>query len=116
MRLTLFNSRSSAPTSPQVRQLPRAEVWTGLALALIVAVTLALRFSNLDTLGYSNHYYTAGIESMLQSWRNFFFVAAEPGGSVSIDKPPLAALVGIGAAILWRIAGGDPGWRSGCCL
>jgi 4-amino-4-deoxy-L-arabinose transferase-like glycosyltransferase len=25
----------------------------------------------------------------LQSWKNFFFVAAEPGGAVSIDKPPL---------------------------
>jgi 4-amino-4-deoxy-L-arabinose transferase-like glycosyltransferase len=25
---------------------------------------------------------------MLQSWHNFFFVAAEPGGSVSVDKPP----------------------------
>ena len=49
----------------------------------------ALRFSNLDALGYANHYYTAGVESMLKSWHNFFYVAAEPGGSVSIDKPPV---------------------------
>jgi 4-amino-4-deoxy-L-arabinose transferase-like glycosyltransferase len=34
-------------------------------------------------------YYTAAVESMLQSWKNFFFIAAEPGGSVSVDKPPL---------------------------
>ncbi|MEM4360194.1 MAG: glycosyltransferase family 39 protein [Candidatus Bilamarchaeaceae archaeon] len=26
---------------------------------------------------------------MLQSWHNFFFVAAEPGGAVSVDKPPV---------------------------
>lgn len=26
---------------------------------------------------------------MLTSWHNFFFVSAEPGGSVTIDKPPL---------------------------
>jgi 4-amino-4-deoxy-L-arabinose transferase-like glycosyltransferase len=26
---------------------------------------------------------------MLQSWHNFFYVAAEPGGAVSVDKPPL---------------------------
>ncbi len=44
---------------------------------------------NLESLGYANHYYSAAIKSMLQSWHNFFFVAAEPGASVSVDKPPL---------------------------
>lgn len=61
--------------------------WAGLAA--ILALAAALRFANLDALGYANHYYTAAVESMLKSWHNFFFVAAEPGGSVSIDKPPL---------------------------
>lgn len=61
--------------------------WIGLTL--IVALAAVLRFANLDSLGYVNHYYTAGITSMLQSWRNFFFLAAEPGGAVSIDKPPV---------------------------
>lgn len=60
-----------------------------LALAAIVALAAALRFANLEALGYANHYYTAAVESMLQSWHNFFFVAAEPGGAVSVDKPPL---------------------------
>ena len=59
------------------------------ALSLIVLLAAALRFANLGALGYANSYYTAGVASMLQSWHNFFFVAAEPGGSVSIDKPPL---------------------------
>jgi 4-amino-4-deoxy-L-arabinose transferase-like glycosyltransferase len=26
---------------------------------------------------------------MLTSWHNFFYAAFEPGGSVSVDKPPL---------------------------
>ena len=60
-----------------------------LALAGILCLAAALRLINLSALGYANHYYTAAILSMLQSWRNFFFVAAEPGGSVSVDKPPL---------------------------
>ena len=59
----------------------------GIILVLLLAVWL--RFSNLDSIGYGNHYYTATVKSMLQSWHNFFFVSAEPGGSVSVDKPPV---------------------------
>jgi 4-amino-4-deoxy-L-arabinose transferase-like glycosyltransferase len=54
-----------------------------------VILAAVLRLANLAALGYANHYYAAGVASMLQSWHNFFFVAAEPGGSVSIDKPPV---------------------------
>ena len=58
-------------------------------IILVVLLAAWLRFSNLDSIGYGNHYYTATVKSMLQSWHNFFFVAAEPGGSVSVDKPPV---------------------------
>ncbi len=60
-----------------------------VGIILIVLLAAWLRFSNLDSIGYGNHYYTATVKSMLQSWHNFFFVAAEPGGSVSVDKPPV---------------------------
>lgn len=59
------------------------------ALALIVIAGAFLRFYKLGAYGVGNTYYAAGVKSMLTSWRNFFFVAFEPGGSVSIDKPPL---------------------------
>jgi 4-amino-4-deoxy-L-arabinose transferase-like glycosyltransferase len=39
--------------------------------------------------GYANVYYSAGVKSMLLSWHNFVFLAADPSGLVSIDKPPL---------------------------
>ncbi|HUB76511.1 MAG TPA: glycosyltransferase family 39 protein, partial [Solirubrobacteraceae bacterium] len=39
--------------------------------------------------GYANLYYAAGVRSMLRSLHNFFFVSFDPGGLVSIDKPPL---------------------------
>jgi 4-amino-4-deoxy-L-arabinose transferase-like glycosyltransferase len=59
------------------------------ALAAIVALAAVLRFVDLSALGYVNHYYSAAVKSMLQSWHNFFFVAAEPGASVTVDKPPV---------------------------
>lgn len=70
-------------------QLSRERTWELLGITAIIIFAAWLRFSNLDSLGYVNHYYTAGVKSMLQSWHNFFYVAAEPGGSVSIDKPPV---------------------------
>lgn len=60
-----------------------------LALTAIVILAAVLRFIDINSLGYVNHYYAAAVKSMLQSWHNFFFVAAEPGGSVSVDKPPV---------------------------
>ncbi|MEA4907028.1 MAG: glycosyltransferase family 39 protein [Anaerolineaceae bacterium] len=60
-----------------------------VALGIIFLLAAGLRLANLSALGYVNHYYTAAVTSMLQSWHNFFFVAAEPGASVTVDKPPL---------------------------
>jgi 4-amino-4-deoxy-L-arabinose transferase-like glycosyltransferase len=60
-----------------------------VGLVAILLLAAALRLAYIDSLGYVNHYYAAAVKSMLQSWHNFFFIAAEPGGSVSVDKPPL---------------------------
>jgi 4-amino-4-deoxy-L-arabinose transferase-like glycosyltransferase len=70
-------------------QLTRERILELAGITAILLLAAWLRFTNLNSLGYVNHYYTAGIKSMLQSWHNFFFVAAEPGGSVTIDKPPV---------------------------
>jgi 4-amino-4-deoxy-L-arabinose transferase-like glycosyltransferase len=65
------------------------------AVFLLGAVLLSacLHLINLESIGQANTYYTAAVKSMLQSWPNFFFVAAEPGGSVTVDKPPLGLWV-----------------------
>lgn len=73
----------------EAARFQREKLLGPLGLSAILALAAVLLFSNLGNLGYANAYYTAGVESMLQSWHNFFFVAAEPGGSVSIDKPPV---------------------------
>ena len=56
---------------------------------VIMAFSFGLHMYNIESIGDANAYYTAAVKSMLQSWSNFFFVAAEPGGSVTVDKPPL---------------------------
>lgn len=69
--------------------MPGEKTLRWAALAAIVLLAAFLRLSNIQAIGWGNTYYTAAVKSMLQSWHNFFFVAAEPGGSVSVDKPPV---------------------------
>ncbi|MFN8133222.1 MAG: glycosyltransferase family 39 protein [Solirubrobacteraceae bacterium] len=71
-----------------VRLVISRRVVIGTALAAISATAVALRFQGFAAVP-ANPYYDAAVRSMSGSWRNFFFGAFEPGGSVSIDKPPL---------------------------
>src|SRR5688572_12907286 len=64
-----------------------------LIVIAIMIFSFTLHMINIDAIGNANEYYTAAVESMLKSWSNFFFVAAEPGGSVTVDKPPLGLWV-----------------------
>lgn len=89
MSTSLLGTSPSTPIRVGALRLSRETILVTLGLVAIVALAAALRFGNIDAIGQSNTYYTAAIKSMLQSWHNFFFVAAEPGGSVSVDKPPV---------------------------
>ena len=60
--------------------------WVGLLL--ITALAAALRLVDLGAVRL-DPFYDAAVRSMGVSWHNFFFGAYEPGGSVSIDKPPV---------------------------
>jgi 4-amino-4-deoxy-L-arabinose transferase-like glycosyltransferase len=61
----------------------------------VVAVVLSavLNTHRLAQNGYANIFYSAGVKSMLHSLHNFAFVSFDPGGFVSVDKPPLALWV-----------------------
>jgi 4-amino-4-deoxy-L-arabinose transferase-like glycosyltransferase len=76
---------------------------------LLVTATMVLAFGlymyNIDSIGDSNAYYTAAVKSMLESWSNFFFVAAEPGGSVTVDKPPLGLWIQAAFAYFLGVSG-----------
>ena len=64
-----------------------------LALGAILAGSAVLNINRLAQNGYANTYYSAAVRSMLGSLHNFLFVAYDPGGLVSVDKPPLALWV-----------------------
>lgn len=89
MNLALFRTPTNQINQTEILWLPPVHILRRIALVAIIVLAAGLRFANLESLGYANHYYTAAVASMLQSWHNFFFVAAEPGGAVSVDKPPL---------------------------
>src|SRR5207302_4493638 len=58
------------------------------ALGGILLISIVMNFYALGKNGFGS-YYPAAIRSMLDSWQNFFFVSYDPGGFVSIDKPPV---------------------------
>lgn len=78
----------SQPSTLNKRILPGITIGALIVAAIMVA-SFALHMLNIKSIGYANEYYTAAVEAMLKSWSNFFFAAAEPGGSVTVDKPPL---------------------------
>ena len=59
------------------------------ALAAILVLSGLLEFVRLAQNGYANAYYSAAVKSMLRSLHNFFYVAADPNGLITVDKPPL---------------------------
>ncbi len=57
-------------------------------MALITLGAAVLRLLHIGQVP-PDPFYDAAVRSMALSWHNFFFGAFEPGGSVSIDKPPV---------------------------
>ncbi|MDP1961185.1 MAG: glycosyltransferase family 39 protein [Reyranella sp.] len=73
-----------------MRMLPTLRRSELAALAGVLLIATALRLWDLDANGFGNEYYAAGVRSMLQGARLFFYNAFDPAGLVSLDKPPLA--------------------------
>ncbi len=103
-------SSASTPSSPSPRtgkrRLPRRPSSSALAsaaprylaLGAILALSAVLNTHQLAQNGYANTFYSAGAQSMLKSWHNFFFVSFDPSGLVTIDKPPLGVWVQVASA------------------
>jgi 4-amino-4-deoxy-L-arabinose transferase-like glycosyltransferase len=98
----------SAPAVPLERERLGSRVstsWHRVALAGVLALAAFLDLFRLSQNGYANTYYSAAVRSMLSSWHNFFFVSFDPGGLVSVDKPPLALWVQAASAKLLGYSG-----------
>src|SRR5439155_3838425 len=71
----------------------------------ILVLSAVLNLIHLDREAYANQYYAAAVLSMMQSWHNFFFVSFDPGGFVSVDKPPLRFWLKVASAKLLGFSG-----------
>ena len=91
--------------SVNLRTLRRPQLLSWLGLAGVVALSLVLNLYRIGREGYANTYYAAAVKSMLQSWHNFFFVSFDPGGFVTVDKPPLGFWVQTASAKLFGFHG-----------
>jgi 4-amino-4-deoxy-L-arabinose transferase-like glycosyltransferase len=64
-----------------------------VALIAILGLSALLNIYELSRNGWANNFYSAGVRSMLLSPHNFLFISFDPGGLISLDKPPLAIWV-----------------------
>lgn len=71
------------------RNATPSRLWQRLSLGGVLLISIFMNFFQLGQNGFANLYYAAAIRSMLDNWRNFLFVSFDPGGFVSVDKPPL---------------------------
>lgn len=76
-----------------------------LGLAAIITLGAFLRFYQLGLHSIGNTYYAATVQSMLTSWHNFFYASFEPGGSVTVDKPPLGFWIQAASAYMLGVNG-----------
>lgn len=75
------------------------------ALMLILLLAAFLSIYNIWTFGYSNAFYAASVKSMLIGWKNFFFASLDPGGWITVDKPPVSLWIQTGFAKLFGFYG-----------
>jgi 4-amino-4-deoxy-L-arabinose transferase-like glycosyltransferase len=97
------------PARPQTAErgftIPIGKYWNRLPLLPVLLLAAILNFYQLSREGYSNAYYAAAIKSMMQNWHNFFFNSFDPGGFVTIDKPPLGFWLQVASAKLFGFSG-----------
>src|SRR4051794_38228684 len=74
---------------PRVRALalPRPEV------AVLLVLAGALNLWALSRNGFANDYYAGAVRSMAGSWHAFLYGSLDPGGVMTVDKPPMALSV-----------------------
>src|SRR4051812_47767280 len=87
--------------APDRRRLRRPPA----GLILVTAASFVLNAWAPGLNGLGNQYYAAATRSMTLSWHNFFYVSLDPGGFISVDKPPVALWI---AALSARVFGVNP--------
>lgn len=97
MRIPVASPAISLPAAREVETASlrlRAGWLAYLPLTAVVGLSFALNAWSLSVAGYGNTFYAAAVRSMTMSWKNFFFGAFDPGGFITVDKPPVFLWVG----------------------
>jgi 4-amino-4-deoxy-L-arabinose transferase-like glycosyltransferase len=89
------------PRLPALHAPGREAMLGWLALAPVLALSAVLNTEKLSQNGYANVFYAAGVRSMLGSFHNFLFNSFDPGGLITVDKPPLSLWVQVVSAKLF---------------
>ncbi len=74
--------------------------WHQLALVGITLISVFMNFFQLGKNGFGS-YYPPAVRSMMDNWDNFFFASYDPGGFVTIDKPPVGFWFQVASAKLF---------------
>src|SRR5436190_18549293 len=96
--LTTPHYEAEQPLAPPGKK--RWFAWHRLALVGITLISVFMNFYELGKNGFGS-YYPAAVLSMMDNWHNFFFAAYDPGGFVSIDKPPVGFWLEVASAKLF---------------
>jgi 4-amino-4-deoxy-L-arabinose transferase-like glycosyltransferase len=92
---------AAQPTSTRVS----SPLWEWAALGVILLLSAFLNVYRIDQNGFSNTYYAATVRSMSLSWHNWFFASFDPGGFVTVDKPPLGFWIQVASVWLFGFHG-----------
>jgi 4-amino-4-deoxy-L-arabinose transferase-like glycosyltransferase len=82
-----------------------AHRWLAPTLGAVLLIAAGLDIFRLWQDGDGNLYYAAAVKSMLTGWHPFFFVAFDPAGFISVDKPPLGLWLQTASAKLFGFHG-----------
>lgn len=75
---------------------------------ILIGIALLAAFLNIFNIWnnmYANAYYTSAVTSMLQNWHAFFYASLDPGGYVTVDKPPVTFWVQTAFAYIFGVHG-----------
>src|SRR6185369_10992974 len=95
---------ATAEATPAERR-PGTPTPVRLALGGVVSIAFILNCWALSRNGLGNTYYSAATRSMTASWRNFFFASFDPGGFITVDKPPVALWIQAAFAKVFGFSG-----------
>src|SRR5262245_51506674 len=91
---TIQTEDDHAPDSGVQKRFP---FWHRLALGGIILISIFMNFFRLGQNSFGS-YYPAAVRSMMDNWHNFFFASYDPGGFVTIDKPPVGFWLQVASA------------------